>query len=458
MDQTVNIPFNIRLEPGDSSFKIDVDRKYTDDPNRLFGFSTVTLIPDFYNQQAFKLDMDSKEELEANISHDFQIELNTDQQTYDRKKYNAPTVPRTIPAMVKYLNQHFLNNQPIGAKYPPAVIDWVHLLTLNLSPEDRNSYLVEHAMALYGEPFNGTRHVKALPQAYGDIFYLNHLAFPTNPNVYQNIRIRINITAGISLAFSNDTLLKGLGYSAVQIPDTPKHRLDNPFFAFETFIAAKKAATEAAVYNTIVHAYPAVPRLTSDTFTFVTTKERERKPDNMAEDYSKILKEAGEKLNISLSIEHDAANKKFKIVYPAEEGFKVNLKVTPYIANKLGYGHITYITRDMVNAPYQLDIQFKDVEKVSRVQTFDTGMVVISLDQIGSQQTSQFTNTFMALLESDFGGYMTTRMGIDWPRVAVSPFNSILEFVISRFSETNQPIPLGWKGGAYIRGLLTGKV
>ena len=65
MDQTVNIPFSHKLEPGDSEFTIEVLSRFRDNPNRLFGFSSVTLCPDYFSKKAYKLDMDSERELKA---------------------------------------------------------------------------------------------------------------------------------------------------------------------------------------------------------------------------------------------------------------------------------------------------------------------------------------------------------------------------------------------------------
>ena len=99
-----------------------------------------------------------------------------------------------------------------------------------------------------------------------------------------------------------------------------------------------------------------------------------------------------------------------------------------------------------------------NVEALAKVLVYDTGMVVVSLDQQASKQTYQFTNTVMAIMESDNAGIMTTKPGAVYTRVPVSSFNSTFEFVLSKFNEANEPIPLGWKVAAYVRGVLIGKV
>ena len=44
------------------------------------------------------------------------------------------------------------------------------------------------------------------------------------------------------------------------------------------------------------------------------------------------------------------------------------------------------------------------------------------------------------------------------PRVPVSYYNPELEFALHRFNEVGEPAHLEWKVGAYIQGVLSGKV
>lgn len=112
----------------------------------------------------------------------------------------------------------------------------------------------------------------------------------------------------------------------------------------------------------------------------------------------------------------------------------------------------------MTNEAYKDEVNIDDIEKTARVLVYDAGMVVVSLDQRGSNQTHQFINTFMAILQARKDGTMTTDQGVALPRVPLATFNPNLEFVLSKFNENNEPIPLDWKTAAYIRGVLVGNV
>jgi len=190
----------------------------------------------------------------------------------------------------------------------------------------------------------------------------------------------------------------------------------------------------------------------------VTTKERERKPNLLVADYNNSINALAKTLNLELSLVHEASEKKFRLVYPDVSGMAINLRVPPYISHRLGFGHVTVIRPSMKSESYPEEIEISNVEALAKVLVYDTGMVVVGLDQQGSKQTYQFTNTVMAIMESDNAGVMTTKPGIEYLRVPVSYFNPNLEFVLSKFNENNEPIPLNLKVAAYIRGLLVGKV
>ena len=272
----------------------------------------------------------------------------------------------------------------------------------------------------------------------------------------------MTIAANVLVAFSNKDLLTALGFSDTQIPAT---RVKNQFQykndtgkPLHSLMCQKMATFNVSSLTTKIHVYPVSTFVVSRTATFETTKERERKPDLMVQDYNTTLSTAANLLNLELSLKHIVGEKKFKIVYPLNPAIRISLKVPSYIAHQLGYGHVNIIRPNMSTVPYTDEVNIDDIEKTSRILVYDAGMVVVSLDQRGSNQTHQFTNTFMAILQARKDGTMTTDLNTEMPRVPLATFNPNLEFVLSKFNENNEPIPLDWKTAAFIRGVLVGKV
>lgn len=462
MDQTVNIPFSHKLDPGDSEFTIEVVSRFRDNPKRLFGFSTVTLCPDYFSKKAYKLDMDSEKELKAEVLHDFNMEVEYDKNVFESKTWGPLTgTANKMEDVLRSLNNHFEQIKPAGCYFPAVVFDWFDLLSLG-KDVDFDAYHKEHAMKYYGEPYNEATHSNWLPSAYRDKTRLNNLVFPTKPEAMSAIRIRMTLSQNVSVAFSNLELMQALGVNPSQIPTKVKNQY--PFKNTNntgsllpvTFLGVPTFDNISA--TTRLHAFPTLNFIVSRNGVLKTTVEHERKPEILSREYNNAIRSLAYSINLDITMEHVVAEKKFKIIFPASPGIRVNIRVPPYISHRLGYGHVDNIKYNMTNASYPVDDVTGDLLTRAQVLVYDAGMIVVSLDEIGSQQTYQFTNTCMAILEAHESGVMTTKQGVEMPRVPVSQFSKEMKFVLSRFNENNEPIPLGWKDGAYIRGVLVGKV
>ena len=462
MDQTVNIPFNVRLEPGDSSFTLDLSQLSVHHPKLRYGFTAVTVCPDYYSTQAFKLDMDSDRELKEIVSNKFSLDVELAKDAFDQNTWSIGTTKTNIGQILKSINTHFERHKPQGCFLPLVVFDWMHIGSLSKGV-DSIKFHRDKAEDFYGEPYNESKHNNWLPTAFQNNGRLNNMLFPTNLTkaVFDSIRIRMTLAPNVTVAFSNSDLPEALGFSQLQMPEKIKNQIqfkNATVNSFEARICQSTPNIENRVFTTKIHLYPSSTFITSAVGTFETTKEKERKPAEMAVDYNSTMQKLANSLNYDLQLLHSPADKKFKLVFPQGTGITVNLRVPTYIGHKLGYGHVDYIRPTMTNLVYPDEINYKDVEKTARILVYDVGMLVISLDQRSSQQTHQFTNTYMALLEPEFSGVLKSPLLMDMPFVPVSQFRKELTFVLTRFSESNQPMPLDWKVGAFVRGMLVGKV
>jgi hypothetical protein len=459
MEPTVNIPFNVRLDPGDTSFTVDLSEVALHHPKLRYGFTTVTLCPDYYSSQAFQLNMDSDKELKEIIKNPFKLDIEFKQNAFGGREWSL-TGPTGLSALLKNLNNFFDLNKPEGCLFPPVVFDWIHINSLTPGV-DSVEFHKNLAQDFYGEPYDATKHSNALPVGYRDRFKLNNMIFPTVASLIESIRIRITLAPNVTLAFSNAVLPTALGVTETQMPEKTNKQIqfiNDKNNSYTRIVCQGIPAFGQQPYSTKIHLYPTFKQVVTDEGYLETTKERERKHDLMALDYNATLQSLASGYNLVFSLQHNAAQKKFKFNYPNNPGININVFVPPYVSHSLGYGHVSVIRPDMTNVPYPEDVDIKDVEKTARVLVYDAGLVVVSLDESSSQKTHQFTNTFMALLEPEFSGVLKTPLLLDLPLVPVSKFRKQLTFVLSRFSEQNQPTPLDWKVGAYIRGMLVGKV
>lgn len=462
MDQTVNIPFNLKIEPGDSSFTLDLSQVSVHHPKLRYGFTTMTVCPDYYSTQAFKLEMDSPRELKEIIKNDISLEIELEKDVFDQRTWQPSTQANNIGQVLKSINNHYERYKPQGCLLPLVVFDWVHLESLSAGT-DFVKFHKDSANIFYGEAYDETKHNNWLPVAYQGNGKLNNMLFPTvmTKDVISLIRIRMTVAPNVTVAFSNNDLPEAMGFSPSQIGSKIRNQIhfkNANVRSFERTFCQLIPNVTSKVYSTKIHLYPTETFVQSPVATLQTTKERERNPDFMALDYNATITSLANLLNFNFQLQNDATKKKFQFIYPTNSGILINIKVPIYIGHKLGYGHVEYIKPSMVNASYPGDLDIQDVEKTSRILVYDIGMLVVSLDQRSSQQTHQFTDTFMALLEPDFSGILKTPLMLDMPFVPVSQFRKELTFILSRFNESNQPVPLELKIGAFVRGMLVGKV
>lgn len=459
MDQTVNIPFSIRLDAGESRFNINVDKKFLDNPNRHYGFSSVTLTPDYYSRQAFKLDLDSEEELSAVTQYQYNVEVDYDKDAFDQHSYSA-TSSASFNTVLRNINKHYEQYKPEGLITPLLVFDWVHLGAMS-KKVDKAEFYKNKISELYTAPFDTASLSADIPKAFPAHLDLNPYPFPTNPAVMTNIRIRLTLAPNVTIAFSNESLHFALGLADSQFTQKIRQqfRIQNALTnAYKTIICINPPTLGEIAYTTKIHTYPTDRFVSTENSMLTLTREKERKPSLLAAQINESLSTSIDKINLTLSLVHDAGARTFTWVYPKAQGLKVNVRMPPFISHKLGFGPVSVIKSDMTNTPYPEEIEINNVEAMAKVLVYDTGMVVVSLDQQASKQTYQFTNTVMAIMESDDAGVMTTKPGLEFSRVPVSYYNPNLEFVLSRFNETNEPVPLGWKVSAYIRGVLVGRL
>ena len=136
----------------------------------------------------------------------------------------------------------------------------------------------------------------------------------------------------------------------------------------------------------------------------------------------------------------------------------INIKTKPYICRQLGFEASDVIKHKAVPSVVSNETDVKEIEQKARALVYDTGMVVVDLNQQMSQQNSYSGTITMATLEPVFDGVMRCPAQVEMPRVNVTYFDPQLEFVLYRIGDDGEPHPLEWNVGAFIQGLFVGKV
>lgn len=469
MTQDVNIPFRLRLEAGETTFKINVPRRFIDKSERKFGFECLTLMPDYYSKQAALYGMDPESETTTTVEHPIKLEFRLESrfhQTDHSHTWGQTANNVHMGVVIKSLNAHFQRIKPEGRVYPPVYIDWFHLRTL--FGDDTEGFYKDNAKELYGEEFDPVKHKITITEEMRNFGDINTFKFPTSDDetVMSDIRLRIIMAPNTTLAFSNTDLPEFMGFGDLQLPEERVNKqvqfYNNRASSLHIIDVQKEPSVFVArgARTSKVHVYFYAKEGESPVGYISTTRAGERKPAQLAEDYSKGISALAKSCNFNLRLQFVEEEGRFKFVYPSNPYVTINIRVPSYVAHQLGYDEIERIKPTMIpKAMFKPDVDQKDYAKKATTLVLDTGMVVVNLEQNSSQQISQFQTTMMAILEPTREGVMKiNNNSMLVPRVSVSYYNPVLEFVLHRFNEIGEPASLEWKVGAYIQGVLSGKV
>lgn len=451
MDQTVYIPFHQKVHPGLSVFTLNVNKEYIQNKDRSFSFATVTLVPDLFDPTT--LEEHHTEEHNDPVEEKYDIEIITKKNMYNKTKRYVPfSQPLKVPDVLNYINQYAEDVKPNEHILPPYVFDWVHKDAIDMHAQDQFNFNRKKCLEYYGEPFKQDKHVMFLPEYMRSLdLDLNHFLFPTNRDIWKDIRIRFTVMPNVQCYFTNDSLFLALGFADDQASEGDHtlgfNYLNRKYVRKMTNVAENPPNKNPFVSNTIISAVPWQLYTRSVQFAFKSYANHLRHPSFLILDYSKCLEKAALDLNINLSIQYDETSNKMFFKFP--DGDKVNIvvRVSPQFAYSLGYGHVRQITKHSLNLPQMPKVDVQNANQISRITTLDTGFVIV-----------QYKHQIVAALEPHAGGYLTTKKDIENKWFSLSKFNATLEFNLKTFDESNRLMPLDWRSGGLVRGVLVGQV
>ena len=464
----INIPFRICLENGQNKFKIDIPRHYLDSETQYrFGFEWLTLTPEFYSQQALKHNMDPLNEGDRDVEYPFEVDFvfNENYLPGDTpRKYIQTTDVVRLGKLISDINTHFNRLKPTGSIITPVVLDW-YMENWEESGLSIAEFHKTTAAAYYDKPYDATLHDNALPVSARTLKNLNPLLFPTTDKeeVLEQVRVRMTIAPNVRVAFSNELILKNLGFDEALIPERGSHKqisyinhLGEQMVSHSGTLGVKYETTEGR--NSKITLYTLGRIQPARAHTVTTSRLRELDPNELVHDVSSVVEEISAKCNQTFELRFSRTTNRFIFVYPGNPATTVVMRMPPRLARHLGFPN----SLDRIESPMQPDILKPPVdtaesERQARTLVFDIGMACVNLEDYFSDTTPQFASMSMASLQATYAGTLTTQPTQTFPSVHVTYFKPELEFSLFRFNESGKPIHLHLPCAAYVQGSLCGK-
>ena len=474
--QDVKCPFRVHVPAGESLFSVAVPQSYCD---RSFYFSKLSLMPDYFSTQAATYGQDLEEELDSPVDNyslyitlAFNVDRLFDSKRYDQELSKGSTPTRTIGELMTDINNYFETNKPAGMVRTPLFFDWIDTDLLEASKDSMSDVIKVTGNLYYDEPFEETKHGNRLPPSVSNMAGVNTTLFPSNLNtedMQDRIRIRMHLAPACRVVFSTDAQLSAMGFTKDELGVRVGRRplvLANSKRTYAVMQASDSPLFETEWTGppyTKVHVTPFKDTWVSPEIKFNNFKRRdEQKNARLAEEVQKVIDKFALWSNWDLNFKYTSSNYTFVFNFPNNDAVRARLYVTPALAFRLGYGLVRHIdaTSRPETKPEVTDI--KELTKMALALVFDTGLVVVSLNNSSSNTTSNIDNLFMADLDPQPPGVLKM-IGCDPTSLVQVPSymtgsgaSAAVSFVLSRFNEQGKPEPFAWKTGGYVNGVLTG--
>ena len=480
---SVYCPFQTYLKTGDSTFHIPIPRSfltiggdYTRRQRRKFRFVALTMIPDFYTQDALLLNFDSDADLALKLPYEMNVNLSVSSALYPQA--GLLDVPRTATngpgPFFTLVNQLSVTSKPDGLLKPPFFFDWTDaelekpIETLILSGDTRgiDELMQAEALDYYGVPFDADLHSNKLPESCTSVIGSNPYLFPTNetawPNIKERIRVRLAVSPNTQVSFSSKKMLEALGFTGLTRRLSTKrfHFVNDGANGFRYFVAESAPLTTERMEAGKMYVSPAGESVFVANKVMLTGPDR-RSDDILLREVRALLRQASSKLNVELDLTYNAVTKLFAVQWPGNASVQVRLTGDPRLFETLGYGNVRFIDKTSGATPFT--VTSKETSTKTKILCFDTGHVILTCPHTESKLSSISSNQYVTSLFPLASGVMQMPSDAAAVTHVVPPDlqhsnddRVLLECRLTRFNDRSDLVPFNWICGASIFGLLIG--
>ena len=459
--------------------------KLTIPKHRTFHFSQLCLTPAYYSQKAAQLDLDSKGELNSIVQFTIRANFAANPSLYRRN--GLPTEEELrwehgggiINENIKSFNRFFeATSKPTGLRSAPCFIDWIDdrwdLPTDDeyfQVPIDFVNLVLSSEIDYYTER-EGEDPSDALEESARGVWNANNFAFPTtaidDDMFLQNFRLRIHVAPNTNVQFSSNVLLTLLGFTQRQIGARGRYNrfyINNPSLEEYFVVVAENAPLRSTLIRTNDKVNMGIMTKTwvSRAVTSKMTLGNYRKNEEVQKVIDETLDEISLETNIELGLMFDETSKKFQFSFPDNANLEVGLTITKDLAHRLGFGTgVTSITRTS-KADAQRDAALtENAESLAKTLVYDTGMVLVTHDSLGSMLTMGMSEFFMGCLWPATDGTLALKTTVDTSPAIYLPSSGAnsanVHFNLWVYNDDGSTRKLEWKIGSYLSGILRGRV
>ena len=481
--QDVLVPFRERISAETLTFSIQVPRQYA--PNRLFYFSRLFLSPNLFNVEAkeLKLEADAEDQLAA-AAADYNFEVSLTAQFPNVKAFFPNPYNNKLPAtdtFITSVNNYFDSQKPEFALQCPFFFDWVDL---NNTGHDYETYASFTGMIFYNEPYDKAKHAGNLPQSVATmegVFDLkNPIGTMNEALAFARFRYRLWLAPYTRITFSSESPLVDLGFTPEQFGARTVYKqieIVNPTYRYRVWnVGVNMPSKIFSKWDFKMTVSPFAAFFYSARYTVKLSPEKWGNSEELGKSLANVVKKLATDINVSISFEYDANSSKFFVKFPAADTVLLYLNLTNELCARLGYSGVAAIHKGLMpesvapptatSAAAASDQTSTDAQKKCVSICYDTGLVIVSLEQTRANTTSGIDDYHMASLFPHSSGTMQMAA---WPIPSLAPCTAVplssgastvvpLHFNLSRIYDNQTVADFAWKHEAFIYGELRGTI
>jgi len=475
---SVSTHFRIPIPSGQSDFTVQIPKNYLLDGRRRFYFDQLHLTPNFFSEEAEKLDLDADPELDRRVERqlDIKIVFEDPKDVYGKVLEHAATTLNTSDFISK-INSFFEGKKPSFALSTPLFMDWIDITVHEA--QDSLDYVPQGAKLYYGTNYNAMLHSDFLVSSARSIADTNNFMPPVDGamalrDFEERIRLRLWMGPYTKVVFSNvSVFINDLGFTQDQmgVPVSRQIHLinDKPYWLP---VATAQYAPSLSISKQAfkIRAMPITSPLTERLSLPSMTQRQWKNTAQLATLLSDFFTRLSQSFNVRLSLALNNADNTFVFNFPDATNIAIYLMCEPEFAHRLGFGYQSVIIKGMKaqaqKQPAAAGSTNGDAQKKATVMVFDTGPIICSLEQMSSNTTSGSIFQTMASLYPRSSGTLS----MPWsPQVAMSSAFPLavtshstkggfvpVTFRLSRIYDNQSTSNFVWNCDAYVYGVLLG--
>jgi hypothetical protein len=452
------------LEPNQREFKIDNPNFFQDGINKTHQLLFMNLKPDYFSKAAGAQEMDGTDN-QAKKWYKSKIKIE-----YNAREDNGLPLSSTlydeVPKVLKRINEYFDATMSLSQVVSPVIFDWI-LPEVEASPYVNKpatyALLVDR---LYGTgKYVESEHKYVLPEKTTNLININGMHFPTQSDVWSQVRVRLLIGPNTRVLFQNEKLLELLGFTESQYTKkiyNNRHAMINSSVSNVGYVVAEnpikeyKFTDQSRFVTKIYHAFHSYR--VNYTWGIEMTPMDVYYARLLVPKIKEIIVSIADYLNFNINCVYSDVTKSIKFVLPTDNIKSVSIMFPAELNQRMGYDALAQITNDrnlISGVITDTKIEPGKLIELSNILTNDTGTIFVTCENLPSLTGYGHTTQIMGYLNPADGILQIDNMYK--PEVVLPKMEKQITFRFYRYGENGKLMDLAWPVYSYVFGAFTGK-